>query len=140
MAAVMAQSTAERRFSVVLMALFAGLTLVLATLGMYGVLAQRVVARRREIGVRLALGARPRQVVRLVVTEGVAVALAGVVLGAGGAVLAAPLIRDALFGVTAADVGTYGVIVLLLAGATLLASTVPALTASRTDPARTLRE
>jgi putative ABC transport system permease protein len=140
MAAVMAQSTAERRFSVVLMALFAALTLILSTLGMYGVLAQRVVARRREIGVRLALGARPRQVVRLVVTEGAAVALVGVVLGAGGAVLAAPLIRDALFGVTAADVGTYGVIVLLLAGATLLASTVPALTASRTDPARTLRE
>ena len=140
MEAAMARWTAERRFSVVLMAAFAGLTLLLATLGMYGVLAHRVLMRRREIGVRLALGARPRQVVRLVVAEGVAVALAGVVLGAGGAVLAAPLIRGALFGVTIADVGTYGASVLVLTGATLLASTVPALTASRTDPARTLRD
>ena len=140
MAAAMATSTAERRFAVVLMAIFAGLTLVLAALGVYGMLAQGVAARRRELGVRLALGAVPRQVFRLVVTEGARLVAAGLLIGAVAAALAAPLLRDALFGVTPFDVPTYAVIVFVLAGAACFAGAVPAMSAARTDPVGTLRD
>ena len=140
MAAAVAESTAERRFAVVLMAIFAGLTLVLAALGVYGMLAQGVAARRRELGVRLALGAVPRQVFRLVVTEGARLVAAGLVIGAVAAALAAPLLRDALFGVTAFDLPTYAAIIVVLAGTACLAGAVPAISAARTDPVRILRD
>jgi putative ABC transport system permease protein len=135
-----ARSTAARRFAVVLMASFAGLTLVLAALGVYGTLAQRVAARRRELGVRLALGAVPRQVFRLVLREGALLLAAGVAIGAVIMRFSAPLIEDALFGVTVADATTYAVILVVLAVTTLLASAIPALTASWTDPVSALRE
>jgi putative ABC transport system permease protein len=140
MEGAIARSTAARRFAVVLMASFAGLTLVLAALGVYGTLAQRVAARRRELGVRLALGAVPRQVFRLVLREGALLLAAGVAIGAVIMRFSAPLIEDALFGVTVADATTYAVILVVLAVTTLLASAIPALTASWTDPVSALRE
>ena len=139
MDATIARSVAERRFSLAMMGVFAGLTLVLATLGVYGMLAQRVASRSREIGVRLALGAVPRQVFRLVLREGTSLVIIGLVLGGVVVVLGAPLIESSLFGVTAADGTTFIGSITALTLAALLASLIPALSAARTDPVRTLR-
>ena len=140
MNARVAASLAERRFSLVLMTMFAGLTLVLAAMGLYGTLAQRVGERAREIGVRLALGAVPSQVFRLVMTEGVWLVALGAGVGAVAVWLSVPLIRESLFGVTPADRWTYAAIVTLLAAVTILASWIPARAAAQTDPVRTLRD
>jgi putative ABC transport system permease protein len=140
MTAAIARSTAERRFSVVLMAIFAGLTLVLAALGVYGVLAQGVTARRRELGVRLTLGAVPGQIFRLVITEAVRLVVAGLIVGACATAVAAPFIREALFGVTVFDLPTYASIVVALGAAAFLAGAAPAVSAAHTDPVRTLRD
>jgi putative ABC transport system permease protein len=140
MEAAIARSVAERKFAVVLVSSFATLTLILAMLGVYGMLADRVAGRSREIGVRLALGAAPARVFRLIVGEGAILTAAGVALGALVIAAALPLVRDALFGVAASDIASYGAIVTLLVIATLAASAVPALAAARIDPVRTLRE
>jgi len=139
MEATMARSMAERRFAVVLMTVFAGLAIVIAALGVYGMLAQQVASRAREIGVRLALGARPGQVFATVIREGAGVSAVGVALGAGLTAVAAPLIESSLFGITTADPTTYGGGLLAIALMTVVASTMPALTAARTDPIGTLR-
>ena len=139
MDATIARSVAERRFSLAMIGGFAGLALLLAMLGVYGMLAQRVASRSREIGVRLALGAVPRQVFRLVVGEATSLVATGLLLGGAVVLLGSPLIESALFGVTASDAPTFLASVTMLALAALLASLVPAMTASRTDPVRTLR-
>jgi putative ABC transport system permease protein len=133
------RATTLPRFSAVLLGAFAGLSLLLAALGLYGVLSQRVARRTREIGVRMALGARPGDVVRLFGGEGLALAGAGL---AGGLLLALLLLRSLkplLFGVAPYDPLTLvaGAALLLLVGA--LASGLPARRAARIDPARALR-
>jgi predicted permease len=139
MAATMAASLAERRFSLMLMLAFAVLTLTLSALGVYGTLAQRVAERRREIGVRLALGARPGQVFRAVMGEGAALVTAGAASGALVVIVGVPLIRESLFGISPADAWTYVVIALLLAVTTILATLVPSTSAARTDPVRAIK-
>jgi len=136
---VLAGSMASRRFSMEMMALFAGIALALAIIGVYGVVSYAVAQRRHEFGIRLALGARRRSVLWLVIRQGMIRTLAGVVAGLVGALASMRLLAGLLFGVNAQDFATLSVASSVLTVVALLASYVPARTATRTDPAVTLR-
>ena len=122
-----------------LLAVCGGLALVLAALGLYGVMAYAVARRTREIGVRMALGAERRDVMRLFVREGLNVAMWGLIWGALPAVAVTFALSGALVGVGAADPPTLAAAIALLVGATLLAAYVPARRATRVDPIVALR-
>jgi len=122
-----------------LLGIFASIALLLATIGIYGVMAYLVNQGTREIGIRMALGASQRNVLSLVVRQGMALALSGVMIGLAAAFLITRLIRSLLFGVEATDPITFAAISLLLFLIALLASYVPALRATRIDPMVSLR-
>jgi putative ABC transport system permease protein len=132
-------ASASRRFSLQLLAGFAAVALAMAAVGIYGVVAYTVAQRTREIGVRLALGARGRNIVGLVVGEGLRRTLAGIVAGLAGALAATGAVRSLLFGVGATDAATYGAVVALLLAVTVLACLLPAWRATRVDPQVALR-
>jgi putative ABC transport system permease protein len=134
-----AEVTSRTRFSALLLALFAGLALLLSALGIYGVMAYRVVTRTREIGIRMALGARPTDVFRLVMKEGTALILAGLAFGLGAAYAATRLLASELYSVSTSDPTTFTLIALLLAVAALAACYIPARRATRVDPMVALR-
>lgn len=136
---LLARSWSEQQFDSAVVAAFAAAALLLALIGLYGVIAYGVAQRARELGVRLALGAERRDVVALVLREGLALALLGIALGAGGALLATRLLRGLLFGITPTDPLVFGGVALLLAGTALVASWLPARRAARLDPMRVLR-
>lgn len=131
---VVAHSLARQRFSMTLIAVFAVIALVLAIVGLYGVLALLVGQRRREIGVRLALGARPGDVVRLVLGEGVRVTAVGVLVGLGSAVALTRVLATLLYGVSATDTMTYVGAALVVILVSLIATYAPARRAARVDP------
>jgi predicted permease len=133
------ESLARRRFSRLLLAVFAGVALALAAIGIYGVMAYLVNQGTREIGIRVALGATRRNIVSLVVRQGMTLGLSGVAIGLAGAFLLTRLIRSLLFGVEATDPVTFVGIALLLGLVALLASYIPARRASRVDPLVALR-
>jgi predicted permease len=133
------ESLARRRFSMLLLTLFAALALGLAAIGTYGVLAYLVSQGAREIGIRLALGASPGRILVLIVRHGMSVALAGVAAGVTGAFLLTRFMRSLLFGVTASDPMTFAGIAALLTLVALLASYLPARRAARIDPMVSLR-
>jgi putative ABC transport system permease protein len=139
LATVVADSTAERRFVATLMSLFAGLAAFLAGLGLYGVIAHSVAQRTREIGIRLALGARRRQVLGQVVGRGLALAAAGVAVGLAGAWGATRTLASLLYGVGAVDPATYSAVSLGLVAVAALAALVPARRAARIEPRAALR-
>ena len=118
---------------------FATLALVLAALGLYGVLAYSVAQRTRELGVRMALGAQRKDVLRMVVNNGLKLAVIGIGLGIGGGLLMARLIASLLFGVAPTDISTFVSVGVVLFMAALTASYVPALRATRVDPMVALR-
>jgi putative ABC transport system permease protein len=132
-------ATASRRFSTQLLGAFAGLALVLAAVGIYGVMAFMVGQRTREIGIRIALGANPRAVVRLVLGQALALAAGGVVTGAVAAALASRLLAGLLFEVRSTDPATYTTIALLLGTTAAIAAWRPARRAASVDPIRALR-
>jgi putative ABC transport system permease protein len=136
---LLAGMVAQRRFSMVLLGTFAGLALVLGLVGVYGVTSYLVAQRTKEVGLRLALGAEPRQLVRLVVGQGMRVAAAGLAVGLAGAVAVARLMEGLLYGVAPIDAPTLGGVIVLLALATLAANWVPARRATRVDPLVALR-
>jgi putative ABC transport system permease protein len=136
---VLSGAVAQRRVSTWLLAAFAAVALVLAIVGVYGVLAYAVAQRTREIGIRMALGARGSDVLRMVLGQGMLLALAGVGIGICGALLLTRLMTGLLYGVSAADPAVYGAVALLLVAVALLACLVPARRAAKVDPMVALR-
>ena len=133
------RSLSGRRFNLLLIALFGVTALVLAVLGTYGLISFLVAQRRREIGIRLALGADARSVVRLVVLRAARIALAGAVIGLGAALLMRQLVDGLLYSVTPNDPATLAGAILVSAGAVIAASLVPAWRATTISPTETLR-
>jgi predicted permease len=136
---VVARSAAQRRFALIVFEAFAFAALVLASIGIYGVLAGGVAERTRELGVRSALGATPSDIVGVVIRRGLGLTGLGVVIGLAGAVAASRMLVTLLFGITPLDPMTYGGVVALLLAVALGACIVPARRAARVDPAITLR-
>jgi len=136
---LVALSVAEPRFRTLLLSLFAVVSLVLAAVGLYGVVAFSVNERKTELGLRIALGADPRDVLRLVLREGMQPVFAGIVCGLAGALVVGRVMRTLLFGVDAFDPVTFAGVAVTLAGVALAACYVPARRAMRVDPAGALR-
>jgi putative ABC transport system permease protein len=134
-----AQVTAGQRFAMQLLGIFAALATALAAVGLYGTIAYTVSQRDREFGIRMALGAGPRDLLRLVVRQGLSLAALGIGIGLAAALALSRVLSSLLYGVSTADPLTYGAIVLAVGALALLASFVPALRASRLHPARVLR-
>ncbi len=121
------------------MTAFAGMALLLATIGIYGVVAFSVSQRRRELGLRLALGARSADITRLVLGGGFRIAVTGALVGLAAALLASRYLESILFGVSATDPTTLIAAALVLMASVLVACYVPARRAAKVDPTQTLR-
>jgi len=136
---VFAAAISQERFQALLLGLFAALALVLACVGLYGVISYAVAQRTHEIGVRMALGAQPVDVLRLVLRQGMGLTIVGLIIGVGVGSIATRVLTDMLFGVTPRDPLTFiGVPALLLLVA-FLACYIPARRATRIDPLVALR-
>ncbi|HEV2498066.1 MAG TPA: ABC transporter permease [Terriglobia bacterium] len=133
------ESVSNQRLSVFLLAMFAGLALVLASVGIYGVISFSVSQRTHEIGIRMALGAQPGDVLRMVLGQGIILALAGVGIGIVAALGLTRFMASVLFGVKPTDLGTFAIVVPILIGVSLLASYIPARRAMKVDPLVALR-
>jgi putative ABC transport system permease protein len=136
---VVGASLARQNFNMVLMGVFAGIALLLAAVGIYGVMAYSVTERTQEIGIRMALGATRGNVARMVVGQGMSLAAAGVLLGLAGAFGLTRLLSSLLYGVEPTDPATYAVVAALLVLIALLASYIPARRATKVDPMVALR-
>jgi putative ABC transport system permease protein len=136
---VFSESLARRRFSITLIAIFAVSALVLAMVGLYGVIALSVNQRRREIGVRMALGARPADVLRLVLNDGLRITAVGVAIGLLGAVAASRILTTLLFDVSPTNATIYAAATVSIVLMTLVATLIPARRATRVDPTLALR-
>jgi predicted permease len=136
---VVSQSVADRRFVLLLVAVFGMAAMVLATLGVYSVIAYVVTQRRQEIGVRVALGAQSSDVLQMVLRQGFMLAVAGIAIGTIAALLVGRLLSRFLFGIAPNDPVSFAGVIVVLTLVALLASLVPALRAARVDPMTALR-
>jgi len=140
MESLIADGRARRRFQTALVVTFAVLALLLAAIGVYGVMGHMVMQRSREIGVRLALGARPDDVVRMVLRNGLRVILPGVAAGLAGAVALSGILASFLYGVSSRDSVTYVGVAAVLVFVAMLATYLPSRSAARFDPLVVLRD
>jgi ABC-type antimicrobial peptide transport system permease subunit len=140
MEGLISASLSPQRFNVLLLGAFAGLALVLAAVGIYSVLSYSVRRRVREIGIRMALGATPSDVLQMVVADGMKPILLGVALGLAAAFALSRVVTSLIYGVRATDPLTFAGVALLLVAVGLLATILPAYRATRVEPVRTLRE
>jgi len=136
---LVANSLSQQRFNMLLLGAFAGLALLLAAVGIYSVLSYSVRRRVREIGIRLALGARVGDVLRMVVFEGMKPTIIGVAIGAGGALALGRVLSTLIYGVKPTDPITFLLVAFLLAAIALFASIIPAYRATKVDPIKALR-
>jgi putative ABC transport system permease protein len=127
------------RFNTLLLALFAGLATLLAAVGIFGVMSYSVTLRTREIGLRMALGAREGEVLKLILRQGLVLTLTGIAIGLAGALALTRLLSSLLYGVSANDPWTFVAIALLLSAVSWIACYLPARRASRVDPLVALR-
>jgi len=134
-----AASASPQRLNMVLMSSFAAIALLLAVVGLYGLISYSVAQRAREFGIRMAMGAAPGAVVRMVVREGLVLAAAGAAIGAGAAALLAPALRSLLYGVQPIDVPTFAIVAVLLFTVAAAAAYLPARRATAVDPTSALR-
>jgi putative ABC transport system permease protein len=139
MSEVISVSTAQRRFTMILLVIFANVALVLAAVGIYGVISYSVTQRTQEIGIRMALGAPRARVLKMVVGQAMTLALIGVAAGAAGAWGLTRLMQKLLFGVQPADPVTFAAVATLLTFVAAVAASVPGLRATRVDPVIALR-
>jgi putative ABC transport system permease protein len=136
---MMVDSISRQRFQMILVGVFAAVALILAAIGLYGVMSYSVGQRTGEIGIRMALGAQPRDVLKLIVGQGVILTVIGLALGLAGALALTRLMAGLLFGVSPTDALTFAAIALLLTSVALLASYIPARRAMKIDPLTALR-
>jgi putative ABC transport system permease protein len=135
----LATQLAQPRFNMMLLAVFAGVAMILAAIGIYGVIAYSVTQRTREIGIRMALGAQKTQMLGMVLRQSLILVVIGIALGFVVALGATRVMATLLYGVGANDVSTYAIVIVLLGGAALLASYIPARRAMKVDPMVALR-
>ena len=133
------ESLSQRRFQSVLVALLAAMALCLAAIGIYGLMHYSVARRTHEIGVRMALGARAGEVLRMILRQGMILAAIGLVAGVAGSLLVARLLSTLLFGVTPTDAVTFTAVPAMIGAAALVACCIPAWRAARVDPLVALR-
>jgi len=136
---VVARSISQPRSTMLMLTAFASIGLALGVIGIYGVVSYSVAQRTHEIGVRMALGAQSRDVLKLVVGQGLRLTLIGAALGLGGAFAVTRLMSSLLFGVSASDPATFAVVTLSLTAVALLASYIPARRAAKVTPMVALR-
>jgi putative ABC transport system permease protein len=136
---VLSESLAPRRFNMLLLGIFAGIALALATVGIYGVMAFSVTERTHEIGIRMALGAERGNVLRLIVRQGLRLTLLGVILGIAGAWALTSFLASFLFGIAPRDPATFALVSVALVAVSILACYIPARRATRVDPMVALR-
>jgi putative ABC transport system permease protein len=136
---IVSESVAPRRLTMFISGLFAALALLLAMVGLYGVVSYSVAQRSHEFGIRMALGAAKGDILSLIGAQGFRLAMAGVIVGMAGALTLTRVLTNLLFGITPTDPLTFGAVVLMLVGVTLLACYIPARRAAKVDPMVALR-
>src|SRR2546430_1279265 len=136
---IVSEAIARQRFSMLLLGIFAALALLLAAVGIYGVMSYSVAQRTHEIGIRMALGAQRSDVLKMTIKQGLKLVTFGLVIGLGSAFILTRVMASLLFGVSATDPLTFVTISLMLMGVALLASYIPALRATKVEPIIALR-